>query len=290
MMKAVPCSNLLCDQRESLLRQWLQPVVRQGVYWERQWYCSRECLEGAILPVIQRFWEGSEQEPLDIRKSRLGYILVEKGVITKDQLEAALGKQAQQGDSTGEWLTRLKFVSSRELTATLSQQLGFPWIDEIKPDLSGNLLDRVPKRLYLELRMLPLEYNKTAGSLVVVTAANNPVSVVHMLRKMLDCSVHAFLASDDNIEKGLRKFLRAHKDSSSKILHFETARPREILGEVVSRLGEFGARELRIESLGQSLWCRYVRRGHWFDLFIERSQEKFAGTIGQEVPTAIVEA
>ncbi len=89
---------------------------------------------------------------------------------------------------------------------------------------------------------------------------------------------------------GTKCLLKAHKDSSSKILHFETARPREILGEVVSRLREFGARELRIESLGQSLWCRYVRRSHWFDLFIERSQEKFAGTIGQEVPTAIVEA
>ena len=286
-MKAVPCSNLRCDQRESLLRQWLQPVVRQGVHWEREWYCSIECLEGAIFPVIQRFWEGSEEEPLDIRKSRLGFILVEKGIITEDQLEAVLRMQAQQGGSTGEWLTRLNFVSSRELTATLSQQLGFPWIGEIKPDLSGNLLDRLPKRLYVEFRMLPLEYKQTSGSLVIVTAASNPVSVVHMLRKMLDCSVHAFLASDDNVEEGLREFLQSHEDSSSEILYFETARPREILEEVVSRVGTFAARELRIESLGESLWCRYVRRGHWADLFIERSLEKFAESIGQELPTAI---
>ena len=103
-MKAVLCSNPLCDQRESLWRPWLQPVVRRGVFWDRQWYCSPECLQEAVLPIIQRFWEGSTQEPPDVKKSRLGVILVEKGIITQDQLDLALEKQVQEGGSTGEWL------------------------------------------------------------------------------------------------------------------------------------------------------------------------------------------
>ncbi len=288
-MKVVPCSNPLCQQRESLWRHWLQPVVTQGVFWDHQWYCSTACLQEAILPIIQRFREGSPQEPLDVKKSRLGFILVEKGIITQDQLNLALEKQAQEGGSTGEWLIRLNFVSSRDLTATLSQQLGCPWIDEIKPDLSGNLLERVPKRLYLAFRMLPLEYSETTGTLVIVTAANHPVSLVHMLRKMLDCPVHTFLASDESIEEILEECLQSHQDPASEVVCCPSGSPKQILEEVVSRVDSFKARELRIECFGETLWCRYVRRSHWTDLFIEVSGEELAWTIGQELPTETVE-
>ena len=288
-MKAVPCSNPLCDQSESLWRQWLQPVIPQGVFWDRQWYCSPECLQGALFPIIQRFREGSTQERLDVKKSRLGVILVEKGIITQDQLEFALEQQAQEGGSTGEWLIRLGLVSSRDLTATLSQQLGFPWIDEIKPDLSGNLLHRVPKRLYSAFRMLPVEFNETTGTLVIVTAVNHPVALLHMLRKMLDCPVHAFLASDESFEGILEVCLQSHQDSASEVVRCPTGSPEQILEEVVSRVQSFNARELRIESLGETLWCRYVRRSHWADLFIEVSGEELAWTTGQELPAEIVE-
>ena len=288
-MKAVSCSNPTCDQRESLWRQWLQPVVTQGVFWDHQWYCCTECLQEAILPIIQRFREGSTQEPLDVKKSRLGFILMEKGLITQDQLDLALEKQAQEGGSTGEWLIRLNLVSSRDLTATLSQQLGFPWIDEIKPDLSGNLLDRVPKRIYLAFRMLPLEYNQNTGTLVIVIAANHPVSLVHMLRKMLDCPVHTFLASDESIEEIFEECLQSHQDSASEVVRCPTGSPKQILEEVVSRVDSFKARELRIECLRETLWCRYVRRSDWTDLFIEVSGEELAWTIGQELPTETVE-
>ena len=288
-MKAVLCSNPLCDQRESLWRPWLQPVVRRGVFWDRQWYCSPECLQEAVLPIIQRFWEGSTQEPPDVKKSRLGVILVEKGIITQDQLDLALEKQVQEGGSTGEWLIRLGLISSRDLTATLSQQLGFPWIDEIKPDLSGNLLDRIPKRLYSAFRMLPVEFNETTGSLVIVTAANNPVALLHMLRKMLACPVHAFLASDESLQGILEECLQSHQDSTSELVLCPIGSPEQILEEVVSRAQSFDARELRIEWLGGALWCRYVRRQHWADLFIEVSGEELASTVGQELPSETVE-
>lgn len=63
------------------------------------------------------------------QKVRIGNLLVQKGVITEEQLQQALIKQRSSGLRLGRTLINLGFVQEDEFLQFLSEQLGLPFVD-----------------------------------------------------------------------------------------------------------------------------------------------------------------
>jgi len=61
-------------------------------------------------------------------KKRIGEILVEDGVLSKENLEEALVHQKKEGGVIGQILIRLGYVSEENLIAALSKQLSIPYL------------------------------------------------------------------------------------------------------------------------------------------------------------------
>ena len=62
---------------------------------------------------------------LEFRKRvRLGDVLIEKGLITQEQLEKALSEQKEKGTLLGETLVNLGYVSQDNIIDILTEQLG----------------------------------------------------------------------------------------------------------------------------------------------------------------------
>ena len=57
-------------------------------------------------------------------KMRIGDLLVSEGLITPEQLSAALSKQASSGRRLGRLLVDLGFVSERDVALAIGEQLG----------------------------------------------------------------------------------------------------------------------------------------------------------------------
>ncbi|MEN2983450.1 MAG: type II secretion system ATPase GspE [Dictyoglomaceae bacterium] len=70
------------------------------------------------------------------RRKLLGEILIEEGIITKEQLEIALEESHKRAKPLGETLLELKYINDYQLAQVLSIQLGFPFksLKEIKID------------------------------------------------------------------------------------------------------------------------------------------------------------
>ncbi len=70
------------------------------------------------------------------RRRLLGEILIEEGIITKEQLDIALEESHKRAKPLGETLLELKFINDYQLAQVLSIQLGFPFksLKEIKID------------------------------------------------------------------------------------------------------------------------------------------------------------
>ena len=60
------------------------------------------------------------------KKIRLGDLLVEKGLVTDEQLQIALSEQKKLGRKLGSTLIELGMVSESSLLNLLSNQLGIP--------------------------------------------------------------------------------------------------------------------------------------------------------------------
>ncbi len=61
------------------------------------------------------------------RRRLLGEILIEEGIVTKEQLEIALEESHKRAKPLGETLLELKFINDYQLAQVLSIQLGFPF-------------------------------------------------------------------------------------------------------------------------------------------------------------------
>ncbi len=64
----------------------------------------------------------------DKQKKRLGEILIEEGILTKENLEEALNHQKKEGGIIGQILIKLGYISEEALVGALGKQLKIPYL------------------------------------------------------------------------------------------------------------------------------------------------------------------
>lgn len=87
---------------------------------------------------------------------RIGELLVEAGVLTREQLDQALDRQREESRKLGQVLTDLGFVNETQLTQTLSNQLSVPWVSLYHIEFSRELLNLVPKDVAEQYGLVPI--------------------------------------------------------------------------------------------------------------------------------------
>lgn len=107
-----------------------------------------------------------------IRK-RLGDILVEHGLLTRDDLNEAL--EAKKPDQKiGDVLLQKGLITERQLIETLEAQLGIPHISLFRYPFEKNLFNLVPKEMAKRNELVPL---KIEGEKLFV-AMTNPMDYI----------------------------------------------------------------------------------------------------------------
>lgn len=91
------------------------------------------------------------------RKIRLGDLLVDKGLITDEQLKLALGEQKRLGRKLGGTLIELGMIDEKSLLDLLADQLNIPLIDITNYDYSNEVAKHLPESFSRRYRALVLE-------------------------------------------------------------------------------------------------------------------------------------
>jgi MSHA biogenesis protein MshE len=91
------------------------------------------------------------------RKIRLGDLLVEKQLITDEQLQFALGEQKKLGRKLGSTLIELGMIDEDSLLNLLADQLNIPLIDINNFNYSNDIAKRLPESFSRRYRALVLE-------------------------------------------------------------------------------------------------------------------------------------
>ena len=91
------------------------------------------------------------------KKIRLGDLLVEKGLITEDQLQFALGEQKKLGRKLGNTLIELGMIDENSLLNLLANQLRIPLIDITNYNYSDEAAKKLPESIARRYRALVLE-------------------------------------------------------------------------------------------------------------------------------------
>src|SRR4030067_1244410 len=105
---------------------------------------------------------------VDVKKKRLGEMLVGGGLITEEQLKKALDEQKKRGGKVGEVLVDLGFVSEHNLATFLGRQLNLPYIEIEKQLVDTDVVRLIPSVMARRIIAVPLYKDKEA--LVVAIA------------------------------------------------------------------------------------------------------------------------
>lgn len=274
------CSNCSQTARASLSKL----LGRGGIEFEQEWLCSSTCLRAAVGRMVSKSLGFPIPEVDQHHRLRIGTILVQRGVITSEQLAEAIERQNAEGGTIGSQILKLGYCSENELTASLSEQQGVPWVGDIKSRPGLAVAELVPPRLCRDFKVFPFDFDEE--SRLVFLAARSPIRIllVHLLRRMLDLQVRAFILTDGTFDHLFAEFL-ARKRSLPEIEIPCSRRTGEIADRLCAEADAHGARRIMLARYEQAFWARLGRGKRWFDCFlILPDSDGIAGSPGQSLP------
>lgn len=166
---------------------------------------------------------------------RLGDILLEKGVITEEQLKNALDKQKKTGDYLGEVLIHLGYAATPQVYHVLSRQRGIPYIDITNLDIDAEVLHMIPREYAEQFTVLPLFVE--GASIRIAVADHLDVMAFDGISTMTGLHPEPMLCSRSEIRKAIREnYARPDQLEHDMQLLLEAERKRERPKEEVFQL------------------------------------------------------
>lgn len=135
---------------------------------------------------------------------QLGEILVERGMITRPQLEEALVYQRANAMLFGEALVVLKFATEEDIVQALTCQYGFPYLPLANYEISPEVIATLPAKVCKQYSLIPID--KIGKSLTL--AMSNPLNV-HALEDVelvTGCIVQAFVSTSSEITTAIKRY------------------------------------------------------------------------------------
>jgi type IV pilus assembly protein PilB len=147
------------------------------------------------------------------KKIRLGEALVEEGLLTREQLERALGEQKASGRMLGELLIEQGLVSAEAMVDALAKRLGVPGC-RLRP----GLIDLAAVKLIgaeeaQRLKAIPLF--KVHSTLTVAMAEPQSLPTIDRLEQLTGCTVRPVFALESDIASHIKKHAQGDEDVQS---------------------------------------------------------------------------
>ena len=142
--------------------------------------------------------------------TRIGDLLVQKGLIEPTQLSDALEEQRRNPfEKLGETLVRMDFIQEDKLYETIADQFDIPYIKIEKGLYDPEILDTVPLNFCERYQVLPLF--KVRNTLSV--ALNDPMNIFvqDSLKRITGLDINIAIASVEEISRTIRQILNSRK-------------------------------------------------------------------------------
>ncbi len=255
------CANANCKTK-SLLKTLRHR--QRGLDVDGHWYCGPECFEQSVKGKIEQIMT-FQGKPVRMRTSRvpLGLLLLQRGVLTSEQLKTALQEHRSTDLNFGDAVQQLGFATHDQVTAAVAAQ----WACPVFP-LGDRRLEvhvRVP-RTFLELyRMLPVHYTESERRLLIGFVSGVQHQVLYTIGHMTSCTVAPCFITAREYELHLHSpstpFLR-----DDELVFDQIIESSEMARIAVNYVVQLGADCVRLGRCRDYLWTRIWGRKREMDL------------------------
>lgn len=150
--------------------------------------------------------------------SRLGDILVDRGIITRQQLSSVLQLQNETGKRVGDLIVEKGFASERQVMEALSHQLGVPIFDTTASRIDPEAAALISEELARKYVIIPVKIDDR-GRLILAMADPLDLTAIDEVKLKTGLSVVPVLDSKSNILMAIHVlFSRQHTNKALREL------------------------------------------------------------------------
>ncbi|MBO8159242.1 ATPase, T2SS/T4P/T4SS family [Thermosyntropha sp.] len=144
------------------------------------------------------------------KQKMMGEMLLELGIITREQLEEALAEQKGTHERIGKILVNKGFITEQQLLETLEFMMGIPHVQLSKMDIDPEVVRLIPPHVMRKHKILPV--NKTSTSLMLAMADPLNQQAIDDARMASGLDIIPVLASERELDNAIRQYLAFRLD------------------------------------------------------------------------------
>ncbi|HVR84703.1 MAG TPA: hypothetical protein VMU54_10355 [Planctomycetota bacterium] len=158
-----------------------------------------------------------------IRK-KMGEVLIDEGLVKDDQVQEALRRQRATGESFGEILVSMGFVTESDIARTLVKQSGLPYIDASRYRINKDGVQAVPAELMWQNQFVVLD--KIGKTLLV--AISNVISpeIFDKLERVSGSQIFVYVSTWSQVQTALDKNVPLNGSAQAKAAPPKPAAPK----------------------------------------------------------------
>jgi len=130
-------------------------------------------------------------------KKLIGNILLEKGVITQEQLDEALNVQKNTTEQIGRILTDLGHVTERDVLRAHAEQLGIPFLELDQTSVDEDVAKAIPQSVVQRYNAIPIR--RSGNRLTVAMSDPSNVFALDDMRLITGYEIDPILATVEDI-------------------------------------------------------------------------------------------
>lgn len=130
-------------------------------------------------------------------------ILVERGLVTQDQIEQAKATRKNPNETLERVLVNLGLVSERDLLEIQGEQLAIPCADLTRITVDRELLKSVPSKVVHRYLLFPID--RKNGAIRVATSNPFDLYAFDELRMLTGCKIEPVLATESDIKRVIKE-------------------------------------------------------------------------------------
>jgi type IV pilus assembly protein PilB len=141
-----------------------------------------------------------------INLKQLGELLVEAGIIKKNQLQHALEVQKDKGGLIGQVLVDLGYITEEAIAQAITAQYGFPYLPLENYEIDTEVVKIVPKNVAIQYCLIPVD--KIGPNFTI--AMSNPLNsqAVEDIALLSGLYVQLFVSTASDIKKAIEKYYK----------------------------------------------------------------------------------
>jgi type II secretory ATPase GspE/PulE/Tfp pilus assembly ATPase PilB-like protein len=225
----------------------------------------------------------------------IGQLLLDKQLVTPEQLEICIQEKNRTGELLGKILVRKGFLKEEDLIKTLSEQLNIPYVElkNIKIDLAA--VKKVPAKFALHYNIMPVRFEENR----LVVASSDPFNSLSDLRLFLGCDLSPVIATEAGIMEAIKEYYgvgaetvegiiaKTPKDSERIDISqqpediediqklAEDASVIKLVNQIILEAHQRRATDIHIEPFRKKISIRYRVDGILYDVNVPSEIERF---------------